>query len=394
MFSLISLAQHIRTLNNPPALPVQASPLRFGILGAANIAPNALILPARNHPEMVVYALAARDAKKAEAYAQKHKIEKVYSGAHGYQDLLDDPMVDAVYNPLPNGLHFEWTMKALAAGKHVLLEKPSADTADETRQMFELAERKGLVLLEAFHYRFYPAIARVKDILDSGELGPIKTMYGSFALPQGFVGADDINFQYALGGGALIGCGCYPLNALRYLASANPTAVLSATARTAPSASDTGHLVDHATTATLSFPNDVTGTIHCDLAIPGWGPFGLIPSMLDMTVKVDCEGGSVELFNFAMSAYYHSITVLVKDDNGRLRKRVEKAYTFHDGRSEEEWWSTYRHQLEAFVDKVKGRTPKTWVGKEDSVDTMIWIEKVYEKTGLGSRPKSKYVPPE
>ncbi|KZP21094.1 NAD(P)-binding protein [Athelia psychrophila] len=313
MFSLISLVQHIRTLNNPPVLPVQASPLRFGILGAANIAPNSLILPARNHPEMVVYALAARDAKKAEAYAQKHQIEKVYSGAHGYQNLLDDPMVDAVYNPLPNGLHFEWTMKALAAGKHVLFEKPSANIVDETRQMFELAERKGLVLLEAYHYRFYPAIARIKDILDSGELGQIKSMRGSLGLPQGFVGPGDIRLEYALGGGAMMDCGCYPLSALRYLTSANPTAVLSATARTVSSASDTGNLVDHATTAVLSFPNDVTGTIHCDLAIPSWGPFGLIP---------DCEGGSVELFNFPLSAYYHSITVTVKDDKRKLRKRV------------------------------------------------------------------------
>ncbi|KZP21092.1 NAD(P)-binding protein [Athelia psychrophila] len=374
MFSLISLVQHIRTLNNPPVLPVQASPLRFGILGAANIAPNSLILPARNHPEMV--------------------IEKVYSGAHGYQNLLDDPMVDAVYNPLPNGLHFEWTMKVLAAGKHVLLEKPSADTVDETRQMFELAERKGLVLLEAYHYRFYPAIARIKDILNSGELGQIKSMRGSLGLPQGFVGPGDIRLEYALGGGAMMDCGCYPLSALRYSTSANPTAIFSETVRTISSASDTGHLIDLATTAILSFPNDVTGTIHCDLAIPSWGPFGLIPSMPDMKLKVDCEGGSVELFNFPLSSYYHSITVTVKDGKGGLRKRVEKAYTFEDGRNEEEWWSTYRHQLEAFVDKVKGRTPKMWVSKEDSVDNMIWIEKVYEKSGLGSRPKSKYAPSE
>ena len=98
-----------------------------------------------------------------------------------------------------------------------------------------------------------------------------------------------------------------------------------------------------------------------------------------MKVKVDCEGGSVELWNFPMSFYYHSITVAVKDGKGRVKKRVEKAYKFGDGRNEEEWWSTYRHQLDAFVDKVKGHTPRTWVSKEDSVDNMVWIEKVYEK---------------
>jgi predicted dehydrogenase len=125
-------------------------PLRFGILGAANIAPPALINPAISHPEAEVYAVAARDPQRAQAYARKHGIPKVHTS---YDALIHDPEIDAVYNPLPNGLHYEWTMKALEAGKHVLLEKPAANTAEETKQMFELAERKGLVLLEAFHYR-------------------------------------------------------------------------------------------------------------------------------------------------------------------------------------------------------------------------------------------------
>lgn len=123
----------------------------------------------------------------------------------------------------------------------------------------------------------------------------------------------------------LFGFPGYPLSALRYLASANPTAVLSATSEPAPSSLDPGRRVDMATTASLSFPNDVTAMIHCDFAIPSWGPFNLIPSLPDVKVKVDCEGGSVELWNFPLSAYYHSITVIVKDDKGRSSKRVEKA---------------------------------------------------------------------
>lgn len=213
-----------------PAIPADAPPpLKFGILGAAKIAPSALITPAKSHPEVVIYAVAARDLGKAQKFAKDHGIEKVYGGSGAYQgaypsstgllrfscsviclvqltggrwlqrlmltttELLNDPEIDAIYNPvrlrpslshlsctecqyivtldstskstllrplytplisqLPNGLHFEWTMKALQAGKHVLLEKPSADTAEETRQMFEFAEKKGLVLLEAFHNR-------------------------------------------------------------------------------------------------------------------------------------------------------------------------------------------------------------------------------------------------
>lgn len=201
------------------------------------------------------------------------------------------------------------------------------------------------------------------------------------------------------------------MNCLRHLTSSNPIAVLSATSKTHPSPSSTEQLVDTSTRATLSFPNDVTGTLYCDLAKPWWGPFGLIPPMPDIGIMVECEGGDVELFNFPGPVFYHSITVRRKDAQGRITKRVEKAYKCDDGRNEEDWWTTYRHQLDAFVDGVKGRTPKTWVSQQDSVDNMEWIEKVYEKvsppcqvsiscvvtvscisqTGLGSRPQSQYV---
>ena len=134
-------------------------------------------------------------------------------------------------------LHFEWTMKALLAGKHVLNEKPSADTAEETRQMFDLAEQKGLVLLDAYHYRyediyigialkgsiyidyrFHPAIHRVKEILESRELGAIKNISASLQLPHASFKNDDIRFNYALGGGALMDLGCryYFLKVIRY----------------------------------------------------------------------------------------------------------------------------------------------------------------------------------
>lgn len=122
-------------------------------------------------------------------------------------------------------LHFEWTMKALAAGKHVLNEKPSADTADEARQMFELAEKKGLVLLDAYHYRqvlcliyvgcqltrygrFHPAIQRFKEIIDSGEIGRLKHIQVDMLMFQAALGDDDIRYDYNLGGGALMDLGC------------------------------------------------------------------------------------------------------------------------------------------------------------------------------------------
>ncbi|THU80558.1 NAD(P)-binding protein [Dendrothele bispora CBS 962.96] len=366
-------------------------PLKFGILGAAAIAPPALIIPAKTHPEVVVYAVAARDVKRAEVYAQKHGIEKFYGGAEGYQKLLDDPEVEVVYNPLPNGLHYEWTMKALAAGKHVLLEKPAADTAEETRQMFELAEKKNLVLMEAFHYRFHPAIQRVKAIIDSGELGRLKSIENKLTTPAGFIKKDDIRFNLSLGGGSLMDMGCYTLNCLRYLSGTNPTQVLTAVA--SPSTSDSK--VDRSMTATFDLPNDVFGSITCDLGVP-WR-FGLIPALPQVSSTVECEGGQVHIMNFVLPTLYHTIKVTKKksgnDGKTETETRIEQVYNFADGKMEgkgEDWWLTYRYQLEAFVDKIKGRTPQTWVSKEDSVANMEWIERVYAKSGLGARPKSTF----
>lgn len=374
----------VKRVSNPSVTPVTAAsqPVKIGILGAAAIAPTALISPAKSHSEVQVYAVAARDQKRAEAFAKKHGIEKAYGGSTGYQQLLDDPEVEAVYNPLPNGLHYEWTMKALAAGKHVLLEKPAADTAEETREMFKLAESKGLILMEAFHYRFHPAVQRLKAIVDGGELGAVKHISTSLAIPKGIMGPGDIRYKFELGGGALMDMGCYTLNCLRYLSSSEPISIESATHEVyvPPSPpSDYVRNVDRRTVAELLFPKGITGTITCDLAMPP--TLGVIPKIPQISAVVKCENGEVELFNFIAPAMYHWIKV---KGNGKAKTRVEKVYRFDGGKE----WSTYRYQLEAFVDQLKGRKPQTWITKEDSVANMELIEKIYEKTGLGSRPKA------
>ncbi|KAJ7180878.1 NAD(P)-binding protein [Mycena filopes] len=378
MSSFIGFASRLRTSYNPPeAKPLSDSkPLKFGILGAAAIAPDAFINPAKSHPEAVVFAVAARDKVRATAFAKKHGIAKVFGS---YQELLDDPEIDAIYNPLPNGLHYEWTMKALAAGKHVLLEKPAANTAEETREMFELAETKGLVLLEAFHWRFHPVAHRVKAILDSGELGFVKTTFTTLTLPAGYMKPDDIRFNYSIGGGALMDMGCYTISAMRYFTGVEPTAVISATHDLA------NPQIDRKTEAKFALPGSITSSILCDLGTP-W-KFKLIPGMPSLNAVIECEKGDIKIVNYVMPTAYHSITVTPKSG----KSRVEKAYTFPD--LGEPWWTTYRYQLEAFVNKVKGRTPHAWVTKEDSIANMKVIESVYAKTGLGSRPKSTYVPP-
>ncbi|KAF8216887.1 NAD(P)-binding protein [Mycena galopus ATCC 62051] len=379
MSSMFSLFGRIRkSLNPPEAKPLpDTTPLKIGVLGAASIAPMALILPVKSHPEVVVYAVAARSKERAAAFAKKHGIGKVFGGPNSYQELLDDPEIDAIYNPLPNGLHYEWTMKALAAGKHVLLEKPAANTAEETRKMFELAETKGLVLLEAFHYRFHPVALRVKAIIESGELGPVKTTSTSLSVRRGIMKANDIRFNYDLGGGALMDMGCYTIHSMRYFAGADPTDVLSVK-----------HdlqlpQIDRKTVATFALPGSITSTILCDLAVPP--TLKLFPSIPNLNAVIKCEKGEIKVMNYIAPTQYHSITVTTGS-----KSRVEKAYTFPD--LGQPWWTSYRYQLEAFVNKVKGRTPHAWVTKEDSIKNMEVVESVYAKSGLGSRPKSEYVP--
>jgi len=138
--------------------------------------------------------------------------------------------------------------------------------------------------------------------------------------------------------------------------------------------------IDTGTTAYLTFPSSKPGgapvksTIKCDFSAPPH--FGFIPRWPEISVLATCESGSVELFNFIMPVIYHSITVKREHDV----PRTEKAYTFQDDSGKgEDWWSTYRYQLEAFVDKVKGRTPQTWMSAEDSIANMEWIEKIYEE---------------
>ncbi|TFK26201.1 NAD(P)-binding protein [Coprinopsis marcescibilis] len=364
--------------------------IRFGILGAAAIAPKALLIPALNHPEVEVYAVAARDEKRAKEFARKWNIPKVHAS---YQELIEDEDVDVIYNPLPVGLHYEWTMKALQKGKHVLLEKPSADTAQEVTAMFELAESKGLVLVEAFHYRFHPVLQRAKAIVDSNELGKILNVSATLVVPSGMFSPDDIRFDYDLGGGALMDVGCYTMNFIRYITSSDPVSVNTAVYEAAknPKASpETVSKVDRMFKATLSMPNDVTATIHGDLAPPY--RLGFIPNV-DITAVIECESGTVEIYNWVSPTLYHTITITQKDDKGKKTTRKEKAYAFGDpGQGKgEDWWTTYRYQLEAFMDRLKGRQPQTWISKGDSVANIQWIENIYQEMGLGSRPKSTYV---
>ena len=215
--------------------------LRIGILGAARIAPSAIIKPARDNAEVVVAAVAARDVSRAQAFAAKHGVAQVKGS---YEALIADPDLDAIYIPLPNGLHGRWTRAALAAGKHVLCEKPFTANAAEAREVAELAAKSDRVVMEAFHYRYHPLTLRIEQIIASGELGKLERVEAAlcFPLPK----FTDIRYDYSLAGGATMDAGCYAVHMVRTFGGSTPEVVSAQAKLRDPQ-------VDRAMTAELRF---------------------------------------------------------------------------------------------------------------------------------------------
>ncbi|EIW57561.1 NAD-P-binding protein [Trametes versicolor FP-101664 SS1] len=373
------MSQVLTTTKVPsPLLDQTQSPLRFGILGAARIGPDALFTPAKTHPEVAVVAVACRDEARGSKYARQHHISKVHSGPQAYHDLVADPDIDVVYIPLPVSMHFEWSMRALHADKHVLVEKPMTSNADEARQIFALAEQ------------FHPVLQRVREIVRSGELGRVKSVRAAFAWPSVVAHflfpRDDIHFNYEMGGGCMMDMGVYPLTAVRYVTGAD-TAALEVTSATAVGHVSDPARIDRAMHATYALPDSVTAETFADLSAPGWGPFGLIPRWPQIGLSVALEGGDVEVFNPLDPGVYHHIRVKPK----RGQSRTEKHYRYADGRGEKNWHS-YTFQLHAFVDKVRGRTPWAWTEPTTTITAIETMEQIYAKAGLPPRVASTYKP--
>ncbi|MBI2333440.1 MAG: Gfo/Idh/MocA family oxidoreductase [Chloroflexi bacterium] len=324
------------------------SPLRIGILGAAAIVPAALTNPARNMPQVQVVSIAARDPNRADRFARKHNIPRTH---RTYNDLIADPEIDAIYNPLPNGLHAEWTVKALRAGKHVLCEKPFASNAREALDMAAAAKESGRVLSEAFAYRYHPLTARMKEVLASGELGQIENIEARFCflLPV----PSNIRFRYDLGGGALMDAGCYPLSLTRYLMGAEPE-VLSAKAKQfKPN-------VDSRMEAELKFPNGVRARILCDM---------LSPRLFDSFLHVKGEKGELKVFSPFQPHVFHRMTLRTSKTRWSGTVKGDDIYAL---------------QLQAFVQAVRSGTPFS-TNPEDAVNNMRLIDAIYEKAGLALR---------
>ncbi|HYC24143.1 MAG TPA: Gfo/Idh/MocA family oxidoreductase [Candidatus Bathyarchaeia archaeon] len=324
------------------------SPLRIGVLGAARIAPMALIRPAQRVPEVSILAVAARDRERARKFATKHKIPRVHAS---YAELLADPEIDAVYNPLPNGLHCEWTIRALEAGKHVLCEKPIAANTEEAQRMGDAAARTGRVLVEAFHYRYHPLAARIRAIIESGELGAIRHVEAHMCIPLPIPG--DIRYRYDLAGGATMDTGCYAVNMVRFLAGAEPE-VVSAEARLASTE------VDRWMGAELRFGDGRTGRLTCSL-------FSI--TLLRIAALVRGDQGEMTVFNWVAPHFFH-----------RLRVRTARGTTSERVAGE----ATYAHQLRAFAAQLRGG-PRMPTDAVDGIANMRVIDAIYDRAGLKRR---------
>jgi predicted dehydrogenase len=200
--------------------------VRWGVVGAAAIAVRRVIPAMQRSDACQIVALASREPDKAEATARALGIPRSYGS---YQALLEDPEVDAVYNPLPNHLHAEWTLRAASAGKHVLCEKPLAMSATEAQEMVDGCARAGVKLMEAFMYRLHPQWARVRSIVSEGRLGELVTIQSFFSYRN--VDPTDIRNIPEYGGGGVMDIGCYCINVSRMLFGAEPDRVKASVRR-------------------------------------------------------------------------------------------------------------------------------------------------------------------
>jgi predicted dehydrogenase len=321
------------------------TPLRIGLLGASRIAPKATIEPAAARDDVRVVAVAARDPGRAQAFAQAHGIGGV---ASSYAELVTRDDVDLVYNALPPAAHLEWTVAALEGGKAVLCEKPFARNAGEAATMVAAAERTGLMLMEAFHYRHHRVMYDAVALIRAGGIGRPLSAEGVFEVPIART-ETELRWRADQGGGALMDLGCYPLHALRTLLNAEPVV------RAAEAAWVDG--VD----ARLAADLDLAG-------VPARLSCSMTPSAPGARLTVVGERGRLEIVNFIAPQIGCRFTV---EQDGRDLAQSTDGPT------------TYAAQLDHVVNCWRGDVRPLLDGT-DAVANMTAIDALY--AAAGQRP--------
>ncbi|HEU5212559.1 MAG TPA: Gfo/Idh/MocA family oxidoreductase [Gaiellaceae bacterium] len=319
--------------------------LRWGLLSTALIN-DRIIDAARSTSRADVVAVASRDAERAAAYARERGIDR----AHGaYEALLEDPGVDAVYISLPNGMHVEWTLRALEAGKHVLVEKPFSPDVESVVQSFDAADARGLILSEGFMWRHQPQTAELIRLVGEGAIGPLRLVRAAFSFPlEATRGAADTRFDPALEGGALMDVGTYCVNAIRAIAGEpEHVAAEQVVGRTG---------VDVVFTAALRCPDDVV--THFDCAF-----------VLSYRAALEVAGEDGSLF-VADPWHAHEPGIELRRGDGLELLPFERT-------------DAYRLELENIADAVAGDVPLL-LGRDDAVGQARVLEALYRSARMST----------
>ena len=331
-------------------------PLRIGILGAARINDLSILQPARATGARLV-AVAARDRSRAESYAQAHGIERVLDS---YADVVNDPEVEAVYNPLPNSMHAPWNIAAVRAGKHVLTEKPFASNAAEAQTVERAAEGAGVVVFEGFHYAYHPIFARLLEVITDGTLGSLQHFHVAMEMPA--PDPSDLRWSWSLSGGSLMDLGCYCLHAIRTLGvrlGGEPRLTsVDATERRGLAQ------VDERALASFELPGGATATGLANMD----GPW-------NFSMTATGSHGRAQLVNF-IHVHEDDRLIIINDDGERVEHLGTKP--------------TYVYQLEAFTAAVRDGRPFPTT-PSDAVANMRLIDACYRAAGL--RPREATTPP-
>ena len=328
--------------------------IRWGILGNATIARKCVIGAIQKSRNGLVHALATRSPVDAEKVAADNGIINVYDA---YDAVLEDPAVDAVYVPLPNNMHLPWTLKALSAGKHVLCEKPMACNVSQAREMAYRADETGLLLMEAFMYRFHPRSREIKQKIDQGVIGKPCLVRSAFCFHMNddmLQSGDNARLKPDMGGGALLDVGCYGVSVARWLIGSEPTTA-QAQAVYHPSG------VDLQLVGTLRFEDGKMALLEA----------GFI-SALQQTYTVVGSDGAIDLPHDAFIPWEKNAVYT-------LRKKDEEVGEKHVTPAADE----YQLMVEHFSDAVLGRTELNYT-PDDSIANMRVLDALAEAAKTGS----------
>jgi predicted dehydrogenase len=327
--------------------------LRIGVLGASRIAESAIVGPAAELGHRLV-AVAARDRSRAETFAEKYGVERVVAS---YQDVIDDPEVDVVYNPLANSLHAPWNLAAIAAGKPVLSEKPFARDQSEARKVADAADAASVTVLEGFHYYFHPVTQRAFELAADGTLGEITHVEVRMAMPA--PGGDDPRWSLEMAGGVLMDLGCYGVHVMRSLGRLAPPGIEGRPSIVRAHAEQRTPGVDAWCDVEIGFPGGASGL----------AAHSMVGDAYSFTIRIAGTAGDLLVHDFIKPNEDDRLTV-----NTTRGTTVERLGTR----------ASYTYQLEAFAAHVQDGAPLPF-GTADAVANMALIDEAYRAAGMEPR---------